>query len=118
MSCSDPYKWGGEAAGVGSNCSGLVHAAYKAAGMGLPRVTQDQYGTGAPVAPGAALHPGATAFFGAGPMPSTTSPLSPPRRDVRRPLYRCRCRRRHLPPIVGAAFGDMTHIGATRPGAA
>ena len=38
-----PYVWGGETPGVGFDCSGLVQAAYAAAGVALPRVAQDQY---------------------------------------------------------------------------
>ena len=38
-----PYIWGGETPGVGFDCSGLVQAAYKVAGITLPRVAQDQY---------------------------------------------------------------------------
>ena len=37
-----PYLWGGEGAG-GFDCSGLVQAAYAAAGVSLPRVAQAQY---------------------------------------------------------------------------
>jgi cell wall-associated NlpC family hydrolase len=40
-----PYKWG--ATGPASyDCSGLVLAAYRAAGLTTPRVAADQYGTG------------------------------------------------------------------------
>ncbi|TWF91334.1 NlpC/P60 family protein [Kitasatospora viridis] len=39
-----PYEWGGTGdPGHGYDCSGLVQAAYAAAGVPLPRVAQDQY---------------------------------------------------------------------------
>ncbi len=62
-----PYVWGGETAGVGFDCSGLVQAAYAVAGVALPRVAQDQYNATPKLAPGAALAPGDLVFFGGGP---------------------------------------------------
>jgi cell wall-associated NlpC family hydrolase len=41
-----PYVWGGETPGAGFDCSGLVQAAYQAAGISLPRVAQDQFDAG------------------------------------------------------------------------
>ena len=49
-----PYVWGGETQGVGFDCSGLVQAAYRAAGVALPRVAQNQYDATAKVLPCAA----------------------------------------------------------------
>jgi len=66
-----PYRWGGESPGVGFDCSGLVQAAYAAAGIGLPRVAQAQYHAGPPVPPGEALQPGDLVFFGASPTDIT-----------------------------------------------
>jgi cell wall-associated NlpC family hydrolase len=59
------YRWGGTGAG-GFDCSGLSQAAYAHAGVGLPRVAQDQYAAG-PAATGSTVRPGDLVFFGSGP---------------------------------------------------
>lgn len=44
-----PYLWGGETAGKGFDCSGLIQYAYAKAGIALPRTTFDQIKHGSPV---------------------------------------------------------------------
>ncbi|MEG8179290.1 transglycosylase SLT domain-containing protein [Nocardia terpenica] len=60
-----PYVWGGNGPEVngGWDCSGLVQAAYRAAGITLPRTTGEQYATG-PRIPDSALAPGDLVFYG------------------------------------------------------
>lgn len=62
-----PYRWGGETPGVGFDCSGLVQAAYHAAGINLPRVAQAQYDATTQLGDGDPLRPGDLLFFGSGP---------------------------------------------------
>jgi cell wall-associated NlpC family hydrolase len=59
-----PYVYGGTGNG-GYDCSGLVQAAYKAAGISLPRVTTDQFAAGPKVST-SNLQPGDLVFFYSG----------------------------------------------------
>jgi cell wall-associated NlpC family hydrolase len=57
------YEWGGTG-DPGYDCSGLVQAAWAAAGVQLPRVTWDQLNAGQPVPPDEAdLRPGDLIFY-------------------------------------------------------
>jgi cell wall-associated NlpC family hydrolase len=58
-----PYLWGGDDPG-GFDCSGLVQAAYDAAGIQLPRTAQEQFNAGPLVPDGQQLEPGDLVFFG------------------------------------------------------
>jgi cell wall-associated NlpC family hydrolase len=61
-----PYIWGGETAGVGFDCSGLVEAAFRVAGVALPRTAQEQYDATVKLGPDDPLRPGDLLFFGGG----------------------------------------------------
>ncbi|MGY2090693.1 C40 family peptidase [Nocardia gipuzkoensis] len=60
-----PYVWGGNGPEVngGWDCSGLTQAAYRAAGISIPRTTYDQVHTGTPVSEDQ-LAPGDLLFYG------------------------------------------------------
>ena len=60
-----PYVWGGETPGVGFDCSGLVQAAYRVAGISLPRTSEAQW-SALPHVPLDQLEPGDLVFFNPG----------------------------------------------------
>ncbi len=66
-----PYVYAGETPGVGFDCSGLVQAAYRAAGIDLPRTAQMQYDAGPLLPQGTSLEPGDLVFFGSSPADIT-----------------------------------------------
>jgi cell wall-associated NlpC family hydrolase len=60
-----PYLWGGETPGVGFDCSGLTQAAYTAAGIAIPRTSEEQW-LALPHVPLDSLQPGDLVFFNPG----------------------------------------------------
>ncbi len=115
-----PYVWGGESVGVGFDCSGLVQAAYRAAGVSLPRVAQDQYDATAKVPPGAPLELGDLVFFGSGQDGIDHVGLyvgveGGSNVMVDAPFTGADVRVERFPTAVGAALGSLLYMGATRP---
>ncbi|MFF4501586.1 NlpC/P60 family protein [Streptomyces sp. NPDC001401] len=63
-----PYVWGGDGpADGGFDCSGLTQAAYRAAGISIPRIAQAQYDHGPRLPQRAQLAQGDLLFFGTSP---------------------------------------------------
>ncbi len=115
-----PYVWGGETPGVGFDCSGLVQAAYAAAGLALPRVAQDQYDRTPKLEPGTTLAPGDLVFFGGGPGSIDHVGLFAGVVDgqdvmIDAPHTGADVRAEAFPATPGASFGSLLFVGATRP---
>jgi cell wall-associated NlpC family hydrolase len=113
-----PYVWGGETPGVGFDCSGLVQAAYEAAGITLPRTAQAQYDATTKLAPDEPLEPGDLVFFGGEPsnvehvgifvgMEGDQAVM------VDAPYTGADVRVESFPTAVGASWGTDTYLGAT-----
>lgn len=117
-----PYVWGGETPGVGFDCSGLVQAAYAAAGVSLPRTAQAQYDETAKLGPNDPLAPGDLVFFGGGLDNVTHVGIYAGVADnkatmVDAPETGADVRVDVIPSTPGAAWGDEIYLGATNPGA-
>lgn len=115
-----PYVWGGESSGVGFDCSGLVQAAYKVAGVILPRVAQDQYDATPKLAPGVPMAPGDLVFFGGGPhaidhVGLFVGVVGGGDVMVDAPYTGADVRAETFPATPGAPFGSLVFVGATRP---
>jgi cell wall-associated NlpC family hydrolase len=115
-----PYIWGGETPGVGFDCSGLTQAAYKVAGIAIPRVAQDQFDASATLAPGTVLQPGDLVFFGSGPRDVSHVGLYLGVQGGRTymvdaPHTGAEVRVEAFPATPGATWGDDIFVGATRP---
>jgi cell wall-associated NlpC family hydrolase len=111
-----PYVWGGETPGVGFDCSGLVQAAYKVAGITLPRVAQDQYDATAKLGPGDPLEPGDLVFFGGGPTDVTHVGIYTGNGQmVDAPYTGADVRVEAIPTTPGSSWGTDVLIGTTIP---
>jgi cell wall-associated NlpC family hydrolase len=112
-----PYVWGGESR-AGYDCSGLVQAAYRTAGVSLPRTAQEQFDAGPHLPAGAQLEPGDLVFFG-----SSTSDVTHVGMVVRSgemvdaPHTGAFVRTESFPTTIGASWGEEVYLGATRPAA-
>jgi cell wall-associated NlpC family hydrolase len=78
---STPYSFGGDCTNSHGgdpahqcDCSSLVQQAYHAAGITLPRTSQDQFHAGTPVADLSDLRPGDLVFVPGAPLGTTSAP--------------------------------------------
>jgi cell wall-associated NlpC family hydrolase len=111
-----PYIWGGETPGVGFDCSGLVQAAYKVAGISLPRVAQDQYDATAKLGPDDPLQPGDLIFFGSGPTDvSHVGIYIGNGQMVDAPYTGADVRVETTPTTPGSPWGNDIVVGVTQP---
>jgi cell wall-associated NlpC family hydrolase len=113
-----PYRWGAEQQGFGFDCSGLAQAAWRAAGVQLPRVAQAQHDSGAVVAAGAALQPGDLVFFGRGDGSVThVGIFVADGMMVDAPHSGAAVRIESFPTSIDERWGSDEYVGAVRPGA-
>jgi cell wall-associated NlpC family hydrolase len=111
-----PYIWGAETPGVGFDCSGLVQAAYAAAGVSLPRTAQEQYDAGPQLPAGTPLMPGDLVFFGSGPTSVTHAGLVTAAGEmVDAPHTGAQVRVEPFPTAIGTSWGAELVVGFTRP---
>lgn len=112
-----PYLYGGESR-AGYDCSGLVQAAYRAAGINLPRVAQEQYDAGPHLPATTQLQPGDLVFFGqnTGDVEHVGIVVAPGEM-VDAPHTGAFVRTEPFPTTPGTKWGEQVYLGATRPAA-
>ena len=112
-----PYLYGGESR-AGYDCSGLVQAAYRAAGISLPRTAQEQYDAGPHLPATAQLQPGDLVFFGAGPNDvEHVGIVVAPGEMVDAPHTGTVVQVEPFPTTIGTQWAEEVNVGATRPAA-
>lgn len=112
-----PYVWGSESPS-GYDCSGLVQASYRAAGISLPRTAREQYDVTPHLPASAQLAPGDLVFFGQSPGDVTHVGIVVRSGEmVDAPHTGTLVRTEPFPTSVGAAWGEDIYLGATRPAA-
>jgi cell wall-associated NlpC family hydrolase len=110
-----PYVWGGEST-AGFDCSGLVQFSYAKAGLTLPRTAQQQFDATPHLPDGAEPQAGDLVFFGAGPKAVDHVGIAlGDGRMVDAPHTGADVRLDEIPVTVGAAYGELTYLGSTRP---
>jgi cell wall-associated NlpC family hydrolase len=110
-----PYLYGGESP-AGWDCSGLVQAAYRVAGISLPRTAQQQFDAGPRLPADAQLEPGDLVFFGQSPGDvEHVGIVVVPGEMVDAPHTGAFVRTEPFPTTLGTKFGEQVYVGATRP---
>jgi cell wall-associated NlpC family hydrolase len=111
------YVWGGESPS-GYDCSGLVQASYRAAGISIPRTAQEQFDAGPHLPASAQLQPGDLVFFG-----TSTSNVAhvgivvEGGEMVDAPHTGTVVQTESFSTTIGAQWGEDVYLGATRPAA-
>lgn len=106
-----PYRWGGESAKVGFDCSGLTMTVYRLNGLELPRNSRSQFRAGTPV-DRSAIRMGDLVFFatGRGPRVSHVGIYSGRGRFIHAPGTGKRIR---VESLSGGYYADR-YVGARR----
>ncbi|MGH3535483.1 MAG: C40 family peptidase, partial [Pseudonocardiaceae bacterium] len=100
---------------------GLAQAAYRAAGVTLPRTAQEQFDAGPQLPTGTPLQPGDLVFFGAGPTDVThvgiyVGTTGGQAFMVDAPHTGADVRVEAFPTAIGVSWGTDVYVGATQPG--